>query len=95
MQRVNSAVFFKGWDSVDPLFFCICDGEVVLAVFSHVARVQTPMSGHIHPDEVSLNKTLSPYQLRVRWAGGKGGVTLHPTPHSDLPRGARQKETFP
>lgn len=31
--------------------------------------VQTPMSGRIHPDEVSLNKTVGPYQLRVRWGG--------------------------
>lgn len=56
-----------------------------------MTRVKTPMSGRIHPDEVSLNKTLGPYQLRVRWGGGGYAKT----PHSDLPRGGMQKTDFP
>lgn len=55
-----------------------------------MTRVQTPMSGHIHPDDMSLNKTVGLYQLQVT-----GGVMLYLPPHSDLPRGGKQKETFP
>lgn len=51
------------------------------------------MSGHIHPVQVLLNKTLGPYQLWVRW-----WVMLCVTPHSDLPRWdavEKKRETFP